>query len=471
MCCCVNGDIDVGTYACCAAETRPLLARCGVERMQIVFSDLKFIMVGDILIILEVFSIGSWGSTTLSILLVELSHDWVRDRLKFLFLLIVVILFGGGVFIKPLDHFIGSFLDGLLVFFGDLASELLLVVDLVFQGVSESFKTVAGVDVLFVLLILLGVVLGLTNHALNFLLGETSLISSDGDRLRVSLSLVLSRDTDNTVSVDLEGDLNLRNATRGRRDAGEFEFTEENIVLGHGTLTLENLDENSRLVVLIGGEGLRLLRGNDSVALNQLGHHTADSLDTHGKGGNVKQEDALGLFPSLTRKNTTLDSSTIGNSFVRVNSPVGFLPVEEVLDELLNLWDTSRSTDKNNLVDLVLLKARVLHDVRHWLQSLAEEVVVELFESSTGKSLGEILAVNKGLDLNLNLVAGGESTLSLFNLTAKFGKGTVVLGDVLLGLLLDELDEVLHDALVEVFTSKVGVPVGGKHLENTLVNS
>lgn len=52
------------------------------------------------------------------------------------------------------------------------------------------------------------------------------------------------------------------------------------VVLGHGPLALEHLDEHRGLVVLVGGESLRLLGGDDGVAADDLRHHSANGLDT-----------------------------------------------------------------------------------------------------------------------------------------------------------------------------------------------
>ena len=60
-------------------------------------------------------------------------------------------------------------------------------------------------------------------------------------------SLVSGADFHDTVGVDLEGDLDLRNAARGRGDVGELELAEEMVVLGKSTLSFEDLDQNGGL--------------------------------------------------------------------------------------------------------------------------------------------------------------------------------------------------------------------------------
>ena len=47
------------------------------------------------------------------------------------------------------------------------------------------------------------------------------------------------------------------------------------------------------------------------------------SLDTEGKRGNIEEEKILSLLRGVTRKDGSLDSSTIGNSLIRVDALVG----------------------------------------------------------------------------------------------------------------------------------------------------
>jgi NAD-specific glutamate dehydrogenase len=48
--------------------------------------------------------------------------------------------------------------------------------------------------------------------------------------------------------------------------------------------------------------------------------------------------------------------STIGNSFIRVNALVGLLAVEEVGNKFDDAWDTSGTTDQDNLWTFVDLQ-------------------------------------------------------------------------------------------------------------------
>ncbi len=54
-----------------------------------------------------------------------------------------------------------------------------------------------------------------------------------------------------------------------------------------------NLNENSRLIVWVGGEGLRLFGRNGCVALDQRRHHSARSLDAQRQRGHVQKQQIL----------------------------------------------------------------------------------------------------------------------------------------------------------------------------------
>jgi hypothetical protein len=92
---------------------------------------------------------------------------------------------------------------------------------------------------------------------------------------------------------------------------------------------------------------LTLFRRNDGVTRNEFGKHASSSFDTERQRANVDEKNAgcaLG-----TREDATLDSGTICNSFVGVDSFGGFLPVEEIFEELLDLGNACRTTNKDDL--------------------------------------------------------------------------------------------------------------------------
>merc|ERR1712159_723505 len=141
-----------------------------------------------------------------------------------------------------------------------------------------AIKRVLGVNALFHLLIFIGKLFSLLDHFLDLLLSEAALVVGDGDLLGLTSALVFGTDVQDTVGIDLKGNLDLWLSAGSRRDSSKFELAQQVVVLGHGTLTFEDLDVHSWLVVLVSGKDLRLLGWDDSVTANKLCHDTTNSL-------------------------------------------------------------------------------------------------------------------------------------------------------------------------------------------------
>merc|ERR1740117_2902674 len=259
-------------------------------------------------------------------------------------------------------------------------------------------------------------------------------------------------------------------ATRRRRDPAELELAKHVVVLGHGTLSLVHLNHHRGLVVLVGRECLRLLGRDDAVALDELGHDPADSLNSKRQRCYVKQQDVLSRTLRRTSEDTALDGRAIRHSLVRVNSAVRLLTVEVVLEQLLHLRDTGGPADQHHLVNLRLGEAAVGHYLADRAHRLLEEVNVEVLEAGTCESLGKVNSVEERLNLEAGLVLRRQGTLHALDLAAELLDGSLVLRHVLLVLLLEQLHEVGHDTLVKVLTAKMCVTICRQHLENTVVD-
>jgi hypothetical protein len=148
----------------------------------------------------------------------------------------------------------------------------------------------------------------------------------------------------------------LRDTTRRRRNARKFELSEKVVVLGQRTFTLEDLDQDSGLVVSSSGEAradvnsivqknerktihLTLPCGDDGVTRNQLSVNTASSLDTNAEWADIDENNVSSSFG--TREDSTLNGGTVSDGLIRVDSLRRFLATEELLEELLNFGDTS----------------------------------------------------------------------------------------------------------------------------------
>ena len=108
----------------------------------------------------------------------------------------------------------------------------------------------------------------------------------------------------------------------------------------------------SRLVVGVGGEGLRGLGGDGGVALDERSHHTSCSLDTERQGSDVEQQQVLDGLGLVSGQDGGLNSCSVSDGLIRVDGLVEFLAREQVRQQLLHLRDTSRATDEDDVVDL-----------------------------------------------------------------------------------------------------------------------
>ena len=129
------------------------------------------------------------------------------------------------------------------------------------------------------------------------------------------------------VGVDVEGDLDLGHAPRGRRDAVQVEAPQGPVIRGHLPLALEHVDGHRGLVVRRGGEDLALRGGDGGVALDDLGHDPAQGLDAQGQGGDVQQQHVL----HFALEHPGLDGGAHRHHFVGVDPLVGLL-AENLLD-------------------------------------------------------------------------------------------------------------------------------------------
>ena len=178
---------------------------------------------------------------------------------------------------------------------------------------------------------------------LNFFLRKTSFIVGDGDLVLNTSGFLSSADIEDTVDIDFECDFNLRLTSGSSGDSSKIEFTEGMVISGHGSFSFEDLNCNCLLVILIGSENLRFLGWEDRSSWDNITHDTTDGFNSQRQRCSIDNDDTVGesLF---TTDNTTLNSCTLSDSLIRIDTSVQIL-AEEILNEFSNLRDTSRTTN------------------------------------------------------------------------------------------------------------------------------
>eukprot|EP01136_Pigoraptor_vietnamica_P012923 Opistho-1_new@53342 len=109
------------------------------------------------------------------------------------------------------------------------------------HAVHHAVGLVLGLHDLELLLVLDRIGLGVLDHLLDLGFGEAR-VRLDGDLVFLAGALVLGADVQDAVGVDVEGDLDLRRAARGRRDTFQVELAQALVALRQLALALVDLD-------------------------------------------------------------------------------------------------------------------------------------------------------------------------------------------------------------------------------------
>ena len=271
------------------------------------------------------------------------------------------------------------------------------------------------------------------------------------------------------VGVDVEGDLDLRHAARGRRETGELEGAQALVVGRHLALALVDLDEHARLVVVRRREDLAALGRDRRIALDETGHHAALGLDAEGERGDVEEQHVL----DLALEHAGLQCSTDRDDLIGVDALVGVL-ARDLLDDLSHRGHAGRAADEHHLVDVLDLDAGVLDDRldrglgavqqvgRHLLELSARERLLQV-EGALG-ARGDVGQVDRGLhgarQLDLRLLRGLAQALH----------GHLVLGQVHAVGVLEVGHEPVDDLVVPVVATEVVVTAGGLDLDHAVAD-
>ena len=349
-----------------------------------------------------------------------------------------------------------------------LVEAVLELLESLLSVVQDTVGAVGSLDSGLALLVLGTVLLSVLNHGLDLSVGETR-TGSDGDGLVLVGGLVLGVDVDNGVGVNVKGDLDLRNTTVGRRDTNQLEVTKQLVVLDELTLTLVHLDLDGSLEISSGGEGLRLLRRDGGVAVDQTSEDTTKGLDTERQGSNVEQENVS----DLTSQDSTLDSGANGNSLVGIDG-LGGVTAEHGLNGLGNLGHTGHTTNQDDVLDFARLKVGVFEGLTNRFGGTADQGIDKALELAPGHLLVDVLSTtgisSDERQVDLGLERRRQLNLGLLGSLADTLDGHAVTGEVEARILLERLDNVADKADVKVLTTQVGVTVGGLDLKDTLLD-
>ena len=131
---------------------------------------------------------------------------------------------------------------------------------------------------------------------------------SDRDVLLFACTQILSGYVYDTVGIDIESNLDLRNTSSCWRDTIQTELAKRLVVSRELSLTLYNMDIYCSLVICCSGEDLALLCRDRGISLDQPCCYAAQGLDRQRQRGNIQKKDIA--CTCISCEFTTLNRST-----------------------------------------------------------------------------------------------------------------------------------------------------------------
>src|SRR5690606_30025340 len=141
----------------------------------------------------------------------------------------------------------------------------------------------------------------------------------------------------------------------------------------------------------------------------------------------------------------------------------------EFFDLFLHLGHAAHAADQDDVIDFACLDAGILDGDAARLDRALDQLFDQGLELGAGDLQVKVLGTGSiGRDVrqvDLGLLRGRQLDLGLFGRFFQALQSEHVLGQVDAAFLLEFTDDVVNDALVEVFAAQEGVAVGGQYFE------
>ena len=358
--------------------------------------------------------------------------------------------------------------DGALKVTGQLlVDDLAVLLELTLRLVRTCLGVVAGLGQRAQALVVVGVRLGVRDHRADLGIRQAA-GGLDTDLLLVAAPQILGRHVDDAVGVDVERDLDLRNAPRRRWDADQLELAECLVVARHLPLALEHVDLDLGLRIFGRREDLALAGRDGRVALDESREHTALGLDAERQRRDVEQQDVL----DLTRQHTCLDGRADGDDLIRVDALVGLF-AGQLLDPLLHRGHARHATDQDDVVDRPVL-AGVGDGLLGGSDEPIQQIGDELLELGPRQRQVQMLGAGRirrhERQVDLGDGGGRQLDLGLLGRLVQALQRHLVDGQIDALLTLELRAHPVDDRLVEVVATQVVVTGGGLDFEHPVAD-
>jgi hypothetical protein len=234
---------------------------------------------------------------------------------------------------------------------------------------------------------------------------------------------------------------------------------------GMPTSSKRPVHAHQALVVLGRREDLAASGRNGRIARQDLRHDAALRLHADRERNHVEQQHVLGLTPEHAR----LDRGTDGDDLVGIHAAIRL-----ALEDLLNLGDhprhASHAAHEHDLIEVGRLESGIFEgEAARRLQPL-DQGCRQLLEQLAGQHLHQVLRAlfvrTQEREIHVGLVGRRQLLLAALRGLLEALHRHRVFARVHAELIPEPVREVIHQNLVEVLASQIGVAVRREHLEH-----
>ena len=280
---------------------------------------------------------------------------------------------------------------------------------------------------------------------------------------------IFGADIYNAVGINIECDLNLRNAAGSGRNAVQIEAAQRGVAGGHFTLALQDMNLHRGLPVGGRGINLTLFDRDGGVPVDDAVENAAQRFDAQRQRRDIQQQQILDIAAQHTALNGGADSHTL----IGVDALEGLF-ADELLHGILHGRDTGGTAHQQDLIDLGNALAGIGQRLLGGFHAGIHQIGGHLIEFGAGQRGLEMKRAGAGgRDEGQVDVGGGHAgqlNLRLFGRVLESLHHHFVAAQIHAVFTLEPIGHPVDDALVEIVAAQPRVAVGGQHLENAVRN-
>ena len=333
----------------------------------------------------------------------------------------------------------------------------------------QGLSPVAAIDFGLAAPILAGLLLGLFDQLVDLVFTEIR-AALNTHTLLAAGGAIGGRHLQQTVGIDIERHLHLRDASRRRRDAGQAEAAQALVALGHLPLALKHVDLHGTLIRLRCAEHIALAHRDGAVARNQHLHHPTDRLQAKGERGDVVEHQ----IAQLAGEDAGLHSRTNRHHLIGVHRLAG-LERNQGAHHLLHHRHAGGTAHQHHVVDVFSRQPGIAQGALHRPQQAIEQIGAEALEAAALERGFNVqrTGLTRGDERQGNRRALHTAELDL-GFLRRFGEPLqrlTVAAQVDAVILLELIRQPVHDAAIPVVATELRITAGGLHIEHTLGNA